>query len=110
MRLVERRESNETVDAALGLEDPVGVLTLHRERGRFETGLLARRRLDDLGAEAPVGRPAEIHAEEHLGPVLRVGSARARVDGDDGIAGVVLAREEGVFLQALKLLLERLDA
>jgi hypothetical protein len=39
-------------------------------------------------------RPAEIHPEEHLGPVGRLGPAGAGADREDGAALVVLAGEE----------------
>jgi hypothetical protein len=38
--------------------------------------------------------PAEIHPLEHLGPVGRLGPARARADGEDRVAGVIRAAEE----------------
>ena len=47
--------------------------------------------------------------QQHVGPVLRVGSARARVDLEDGVARVVLAVEERVLLQTSELALERRD-
>ena len=53
--------------------------------------------------------PAQVHAQQHLGPVLRVGAALARVDRDDGVARVVLAVEERVLLQPLELVAERHD-
>ncbi len=53
--------------------------------------------------------PAEVHAQEHLGEVLGVGSTRVGLDRDDGVARVVLAREEGVLLEARQLLLDRLE-
>ena len=40
----------------------------------------------DLPSRTPVGRPAEVHAEQHLGPVLRVGAAGTRMDLEDGVA------------------------
>ena len=95
---VEGAETDEPVHAALRLEESVGVLTLHRQRRRLEPRLLPRARLDELGLEAAVVCPAQVHAQEHLGPVLGVGAARARVDRDDGVAGVVLAVEERVLL------------
>ena len=58
VRLVERREAHEPVHAALGLEDPVGVLALDGERRRLEARLLAGRGLDQLGLEPAVGRPS----------------------------------------------------
>lgn len=42
--------------------------------------------------------PADVHAEEHLDPVLSFGAAGAGVEGDDGVVGVVFAGEhEGKF-------------
>ncbi len=42
--------------------------------------------------------PAEVHAQQDLGPVLRVGAARVRLDRDDRVSRVVLAGEERVLL------------
>src|SRR5438270_8430157 len=109
MGLVERALADETVDAALGLEHSVGVLTLDGERGGLEARLLARARLDELGLEAAVGGPAQVHAEQDLGPVLCVRAAGAGVDRDDRVAGVVLAVEERVLLEPLELAAERDD-
>jgi hypothetical protein len=91
------------VDAALRLEQPVGVLAASREGRGLQPRLLSRARLEQLGLEAPVLGPAQVHAEQDLGPVLRVGAARAGVDRDDRIAPVVLAGEERVLLEALEL-------
>src|SRR5690606_25118188 len=46
------------------------------------------------------------HAEEHLGPVLGFGPARARVDGEDGILAVVGPGEEGLQLHLVYGLLQ----
>ena len=39
--------------------------------------------------------PHVVHAVEHRGPVLRLGAARAGVEGQDRVVRVVLAREQG---------------
>ena len=104
MRRVERRLPHEPVDAALGLEEAVGVLALDGDRRGLEPRLLPRARLDELGLEAAVGRPAQVHPEQHLGPVLRVGAARPGGDRDDRVARVVLAVEERLLLQPRELL------
>ncbi len=109
VRLVERRQPDEAVDAPLRLEDAVGVLPAGGERRRLQSGLLSRARLDQLDLEAALLRPPEVHAEEDLRPVLRVGSARAGVDRDHRVAAVVLAVEEGVLAQAVELVLDRPD-
>lgn len=38
--------------------------------------------------------PAHVHAQEHFGPVLRFSAAGARLDGDDGVEAIVIAREK----------------
>ena len=55
---------------------------------------------------APSGGQA---TKQHLREVLCVGSARVGLDRDDGVAGVVLAGEERVLLQARQLGLHRLE-
>jgi hypothetical protein len=50
--------------------------------------------LEQLRAEPATLAPAEVQAEQHLGPVLRLETARAGMDLDDRVAGVVLAAEE----------------
>ena len=48
----------------------------------------------DFGLEAVALGPAQVHAQQHLRPVLALGAAGAGVDGDDGAAVIVLAREQ----------------
>ena len=55
------------------------------------------------------GGPAQVHAQQHLGPVLRVGAARVGLDRHDRVAAVVLAGEERVLLQPLELAAQRHD-
>src|SRR5579863_379025 len=105
VRLVERAETNEAMLPALGLEDPVRVLALHDERRRLDPVLLPRAGLEDLGLEPTTLGPAQVHAQQDLRPVLRVGSPGVSLDGDDRVAGVILAREERVLLQLRELLL-----
>jgi hypothetical protein len=38
--------------------------------------------------------PAQVHAEEHFGPVLRFGAAGAGFYGDDGVEAVVFTGQE----------------
>ena len=71
----------------------VGVVAVDRERRALDPGLVAGLHVDHLALEAAPLGPAQIHAQEHLGPVLRLGPARAGMDGDDGVLTVVLAAE-----------------
>src|SRR5919108_2671935 len=107
VRLIERAQADEAVDTSFSLQDPVGVLALRGEGGGLEPGLLAGARLEQLGLKASALRPAEVHAQQHLRPVLGVGPARARVDRDDRVTRVVLAGEECVLLEPVELLAQR---
>src|SRR5947207_2407234 len=55
----------------------------------------------------PVGRcairPSQVHAHEHLGPVLRLGAAGAGVDREDGVLPVLGAGEHDLELERLEL-------
>ena len=93
-RLVERRDANEAVDPRLGQEHPVGVLARHRHRRALEAGLVAGLIVENLTLEPAALGPLEVHAQQHVGPVLRLGAARARVNRDHGIGAVVLAPEQ----------------
>ena len=43
------------------------------------------RRSVDHGAETLALGPAQVHAQQHFGPVLRFRAARAGMNGDDGV-------------------------
>ena len=96
---VEGGDPDQAVDAALGGEEAVGVLAAGDEGGRLQPRLLPRRGLLHLDLEAAPFGPAQVHPQEDLGPVLGVGPAGAGVDGDDGVAGVVLAAEQARLLE-----------
>ncbi len=56
-------------------------------------GLVAGLQVDDLALEAAALGPAQVHPEQHLGPVLGLGAAGAGMDGDDRVLPIVLAAE-----------------
>ena len=64
-------------------------------------------RLEQLDLEAAPLGPAHLHAQHHLGPVLGVGPARAGVDGDERVAGVVAAGEQALLLERRRRRLDR---
>src|SRR3712207_4928717 len=91
---VERADPDEPVHAPLRGEEPEGVLARDGEGGAFYAGLLVLGVLDDLQPEVPALSPAPVHPGQHLGPILRVHPAGARVNGEDGVALIVLPGEE----------------
>jgi hypothetical protein len=103
---VERRQAHEAMNAALGGEQAVRILTPGDEGRRLEPGLVAGGCLLDLDLEtAPLG-PAQIHTQEDLVPVLRVGAAGPGADRDHGVARVVTAVEQARFLERPQSLLQ----
>src|SRR5262249_47893066 len=105
----EGRDADEPVHAGLGLHVAVRVRPLDGERRALDPGALAGLLLEQLGPEAPSLAPAEVHAEKHLGPVLRLEPAGAGVDLDDRIPGLVLAAEELGQLEGGELALDLVD-
>src|SRR5262249_55667654 len=105
---IEGRYPDEAVDAGLGLRVAVGVRSRNGEGGALEPRALTGLVLEQLDPEAPALAPAEGHAEQHLGPVLRLETTGARVYLDDRVAGVVLAAEETGQLEVAQLALDLL--
>ena len=97
------------MDAGLGRQQAVGVLAGDGERGALEAGFVAGLIVDDLALEAAALGPAQVHAQQHLGPVLRLGAAGARVDRDDRVLAIVLAAEHLLDLAGLHFLVERVE-
>ena len=94
------------VGAVLAAQRAVGVGRLDREGGRLDPGLLRIGGVIDLGRVAvPLG-PAQVDPPQPLRPVGRVGAAGLRGDGDQRLARVVLAGQQGPDLQLVDLLAE----
>ena len=108
-RLIERRDAHQPMDAGFGREQPVGVVAGHGDRRALQPGLFARLIVDDLALEAAALGPAQVHAQQHLGPVLRLGAAGAGMNGEDGVLAIVLAAEHLLDLAGLHFLIERLE-
>ena len=66
-------------------QQAVGVVAGHGERRALDARLVAGLQVDHVALEAAALGPAQVHAQQHLGPVLRLGAAGARVDGHDGV-------------------------
>ncbi len=89
------------MDAALAGQLAKGVLADDGEGGGFDARLFAVLVVVHLGFEALLLGPAQVHAQQHLGPVLAFGAARAGMHGDDGVERVGLAVEHGARFEVL---------
>jgi hypothetical protein len=91
------------VRALLAAQRAVCVRRLHRERGRLDAGLTIGH-VEDLGRVLVPFRPAQVHALQVPGEVLRVRAAGLGVDRDQRLAVVVLAVQQSADLELVDLL------
>ena len=84
-----------------GCQQAVDVLAGKEEGDALEARFLAGLVVDDLRFEPFLLRPAKVHAQKHLRPVLRLRPSRARVNDEEGVVLVVLAGEESPDLLGL---------
>ena len=87
-------------------EGAVGVRRVDREGRRLEAGLLGVRRVEHLDRVGVLLGPAGVHPHQHLGEVRGVDATGAGADGDQRLAGVVLAGQQGPDLERLDGLLD----
>jgi hypothetical protein len=80
----------------LGAQPAIGVFALDLDGGALDAGHFSRLRVEYLGLEAARRGPLEIHAQQHLRPVLRLGAAGAGLDVEEGVVRVHLAAEHAL--------------
>src|ERR1700730_14799931 len=93
VRGVERRQADQALRADLRAQVAIGITPRDLDGYAFKAGFFTFTIVVDLGAELVAFGPAHVHAEEHLGPVLRIDAAAARVNAQDGVALVMFAVE-----------------
>jgi hypothetical protein len=98
---VERARTHEPVYADLGPHVAVRVFTLHEQRDRLDARLFTPLPVGFGDVPASSFEEVEVHAQQHLGPVLGLGAAGAGVDLDEAVLRVVLAVKQGLQLDPL---------
>ena len=93
-RRIERRNAHQPVHAVLAFQKAVGIVPFNEDGRAFQARLVAVQVIQRFHVPAVARAKARIHAEQHLGPVLRLRAARARMEGKDGVVRVVLARQK----------------
>ena len=87
----------------LGSQQPVRARPTDDEGGALQPGLLAWRGVHYLRLEALALRPLQIHAHQHLDPVLRLDAALADGQRDDCIVVRIWIGEEEIQLSSTQL-------
>ncbi len=88
---VERGDPHKAMHAGFGFEIAVGIGPADGQRGALNAGLIPREQIQRLYLKSLLFGPSHIHAQQHLRPVLRLGSAGSGMDREDGVARVQFA-------------------
>src|SRR5438094_8464996 len=95
VRLVEWRQPNQPVNAALRAEPAEGGLTRDSDGDALIAGLFTRRLVENLAVHLVAFGPAQVRPQQHLGPILRVRPPPAGLDADQGrVLGSPLGESE----------------
>jgi hypothetical protein len=92
------RDAHQAMHAVLGLEPAVSIVALDLHGRRLETRLFARRLLEPLDLVTVLLGPAHIHAQQHVGPVLALGAARAGMHFQICVVAIGFAGEQSLEL------------
>ena len=106
---IERRLAHQAMHAGLGPQPAVGVLADDADRGALDPGDFAGGGFEELGRKALRLAVLQVHAQQHLGPVLGLRAAGAGLDVDESIPGIVRAAEHALELEALDILAHHID-
>src|SRR5262249_28675439 len=85
--------ANQAMHPGLSFAIAIGVFSLDEYGDALDPRLLARQDVEDLRVKPLALGPAQVHAQEHLSPILRLGAACPRMNGENGVFLIVLAAE-----------------
>jgi hypothetical protein len=75
----------------------------------LDTGDFAGGQFHDGGIETALVGPAQVHAQQHIGPVLRLGAAGTGLNIEIGVVGVHFAAEHPAELELFENTAQTLD-
>ena len=107
--LIKGRDAHQPVHSGFSRQQAVGIFAFHSKCYSFESGFFSRLVIDDFGLEAALFGPLQIHAQQHLGPVLRFSAACAGMNRADRIELIVVAAEQHLGFRNADLMLQTLD-
>ncbi len=96
---IEGRFTHQPVHADLGAQPTEGIVAVELDGCALDARHLAWGDLDQLGPETPSLPPPQVHAQQHLGPILGLGAAGPGLDIQEGVVGVHLSGEHAPELQ-----------
>ena len=103
---VEGTLAHEAMHACFGAQPAESVVAPEMYGRALDARDLAGAALDQFAIESVGLAPAQVHPQEHLAPVLRLGATGARLDIEKCVGAVMLAREHAPELEVLDLPLQ----
>jgi hypothetical protein len=91
------------VHSVFGTHQSVGARAAHDECHTLQPGFFAGRLIDDLDLESMALCPFQVHAHQHLDPVLRLHPTLADGDRHHGVVICIRVREQQVELTRTQL-------
>lgn len=101
--------THQTVNAGFCPQPAVGVLALNMNGGTLDARDFTLGDFHQLAFEAMRFDPAEVHAQHHIGPILRFGTARTRLNLDVTVVFVHFAGEHATELKHFQLSLQAIE-
>ncbi len=107
--LVERGNPHEPMHAGFRRHQAERIFAREHEGDALEPRFLTGLVVDDFAPQAAALGPLDVHAKQHLRPVLGLGAARAGMNGHDRVGQVVLAAEHLARFRSVDFLLELVE-
>ena len=92
--------AHQPMDTGFGTQPAVSVFAGYVNSRTFNARDFAGRCFDNLGLETVRFGPAQVHAQQHLGPVLRLGSTGTRLNIEEGIMCIHFTGEHAAKFQS----------
>src|SRR3954451_19842630 len=92
--LIKWRDAHEPMNAGFCCEQAVSVFAFNSARNVLQTSFLGWLIIDDLGFEAALFGPFQIHSQQHLSPILRFSASCAWMNCADSVELIVFAGQQ----------------
>ena len=100
---VKRALTYQAMDTCFGTQPTISVFALNVNRSTFDACNFTFGDFHQLAFEAMRFDPAQVHTQQHVGPVLSLGTTRASLNFNIAVVLVHLAREHAAEFQNFQL-------
>ncbi len=87
---IKGRKTHQPMHTVLRPQVATGIVTANPDNHTLQTNLVTRRDIQYLSLVTATFRPAKVHPEKHLSPVLRLRTSSSSMNSQNCIPGVIL--------------------